>query len=144
MALQQINSALQKKNRVPVNISKALISSNHRYEEEALGYPIEKRFKVSANNADAKSFFMGLVDGTPYNMIVNSKVTGTITLELKNVTVEETLEAVRDGYGYEYRKTSYGYEVFPKKLETKIFNLNYSSFFRIFFRKTLTSLPAKP
>jgi len=85
----------------------------------------ERHFNVSANKTPARAFFMGLVDGTRYNMIVNSNVTGFITLDLKHVTIDEVLEAVRDTYGYEYQKKSYGYQILPRKLVTKIFNINY-------------------
>ena len=54
------------------------------------------------NNAKASEVFMGMVTGTPYSMLVHPDVTGTLTLNLKNVTVPEAMEAVRALYGYEY------------------------------------------
>ena len=59
--------------------------------------------------APARAFFMGLVDGTPQNMLVHPDVNGRVTLQLKQVTVEEALDAVRDLYGYDYRRVSTGY-----------------------------------
>jgi len=85
----------------------------------------DKRFDIAVNNAPAKSFFMGLVAGTPYNMVVSPSVVGSISLKLKNVTVEEALQAVQDIYGYDYERTDYGFEVLPPALQTQVFTINY-------------------
>ena len=108
---------------VPVSVRKALVPSID-YNEN-VRYRPEKRFDISAKQMPAQDFFMSLVDGTPYNMVLNPEVKGNITLELKRVTILEALEAVRDSYGFEFHRTSYGYEVLPAKLETKIFTVNY-------------------
>ncbi|MCX7121093.1 MAG: secretin N-terminal domain-containing protein [Gammaproteobacteria bacterium] len=87
--------------------------------------PPEHRFDVTANNMPAKNFFLGLVAGTHENMMVSDSTAGNITLNLKNVTIEEALNAARDMYGYEYKKTDMGYEILPLKMTTEIFTINY-------------------
>ncbi len=85
----------------------------------------EIRFDIAANDAPAPAFFMGLVEGTDTNMVVHPEVTGNISIKLKQVTIEETLKAVRDVYGFDYLKKPYGYQIVPRKLQSKIFRINY-------------------
>src|SRR3990167_286762 len=110
--------------QIPLSVSNALIPSMDASVPKPAP-PRDRQFVVTANQMPARAFFMGLVEGTPYNMIVSPAVTGTISLNLRNVTIDQTLEAVQDAYGYEFRKTSYGYEILPAELETKIFTINY-------------------
>ena len=56
----------------------------------------EARFDSSVQNAPADQVFMAIVGGTPYSMLVPPEVTGTLTLALKNVTVREVLDTIRD------------------------------------------------
>jgi MSHA biogenesis protein MshL len=109
---------------VPTSVSNALLPSFSSLSEKRHCIP-QKRFDISANQIPAKVFFMSLVQGTSHNMVVDPNVSGTISLELKDVTINEALEAIHDTYGFEFHKNSYGYEVLPPKLETKIFTINY-------------------
>ena len=87
--LQQAIAADQKlsrkPNHIPNNVSSALLSTNSTLPDVG---STERRFNISANKTPARAFFMGLVSGTQYNMVVNPNVKGDISLELKNVLLD--------------------------------------------------------
>ena len=90
-----------------------------------LAKKLDHRFDIRVQNAPARAFFASLVKGTPYSIAVSPEIQGTITINLKSVTVEEAMEAVRDIYGYEYETTPYGFRVLVPSLQTRIYHLNY-------------------
>ncbi|UZK02769.1 DUF6701 domain-containing protein [Venatoribacter cucullus] len=53
----------------------------------------EERFDVLAEATPAPLFFRSLVKGTGHNLVIHPQVIGTITLQLSNVTLAETLPA---------------------------------------------------
>ena len=86
---------------------------------------VAERFDINVNSMSARVFFMSLVRDTPINLIVHPDVKGTISLDLKSVTVDEVLEVARDVYGYEYQKNRAGYFILPARLQSRIFNVSY-------------------
>lgn len=99
----------------------------------------EPRFDVRVEDAPARAFFESLADGTPKNMLVHPDVKGRISVHLKQVTIEEALEAVRDLYGYDYRPVTRGYMVLPATLQTRVYHLNYLDLQRQGVSKTRVS-----
>jgi len=85
----------------------------------------EPRFDLAVVNAPARSFFVTLVHDTPYNLVVAPDVGGTISLDLKHVTVGEVLEMTRELYGYDYEKLAGGWLVLPASFQTRMFYVNY-------------------
>jgi MSHA biogenesis protein MshL len=89
------------------------------------GLELEPRFDLSVNNAPATQVFMSIVSGTRYSMLFHPEVSGTISVNLKDVTVEEALSALRELYGYEYRIEGTRIFVQPAGLQTRVFQVNY-------------------
>jgi len=124
---------------VPEKVSKALIPTINLGAAEVPKINDEKKFDISVNNVPADQFFLSLVDGTDYNMVIHPEVSGTITLNLKNVTIPEVLEAVRDVYGYEFVRTAYGFQVLPGRLRARIYQINYLNVKRSGSSQTMVS-----
>ena len=86
----------------------------------------ESRFDLAVNNAPASQVFMGLVENTPYGMVVHPEVTGTMSLNLKNVTVDEAMLAIRRVYGFEFTREGSRYYVHGRGgLQSRVFPVNY-------------------
>ncbi|OGT75326.1 MAG: pilus (MSHA type) biogenesis protein MshL [Gammaproteobacteria bacterium RIFCSPLOWO2_12_47_11] len=110
---------------LPDDVSRALIPTINL---DALRVPQiedEQHFDISVNNVLAEQFFLSLVDGTQYNMVIHPEVKGLITLNLRNVTIPDVMEAARDVYGFEFISTPYGFQVLPGRLRARIYQINY-------------------
>ncbi len=116
----------QKKNplKVPAEVSKTLLDNKSIASGGGLKNSYD-RFDVSVRNVSAEAFFLGLVNGTGINLVVHPDVTGSITLDLKNVTIDEVLRVTRDIYGYEYKQERGIYTVYANALRTEVFQINY-------------------
>ena len=89
------------------------------------GLELEPRFDLSVTGAPAAQVFMSIVSGTRYSMLVHPEVAGAISVNLKDVTVEEALSAIRELYGYEYRLEGSRIFMQPSGLQTRVFQVNY-------------------
>src|SRR5690606_20944119 len=87
--------------------------------------PPEQRFDLVVSATPVQQVFMAIVSGTRYSMLVHPEVEGSISLNLKDVTVFDALEAIRDMYGYGYKVSGSRIYVRPLTMQTRIFQVNY-------------------
>ena len=87
----------------------------------------EPRFDLSVVNAPATQVFMALVSGTRYSMLLPPDVSGNITVNLKDVTLVEALDTIRELYGYEYRVQDKRIFIEPNTMKSRVYQINYLS-----------------
>jgi MSHA biogenesis protein MshL len=109
----------------PEAVEQALLPPLRMEMPSARGQPIDQRFDLSVSNAPASQVFMSIVSGTRYSMLVHPSVSGTISVNLKDVTLQEALDSIRDMYGYDYRVDGTRILIQPAGLQTRIFQVNY-------------------
>ena len=89
------------------------------------GRPIEPRFDLAVNNAPAGQVFMAIVSGTRYSMVVHPGVKDQISVNLRDVTIFEALDTIREVYGYEYKVQGNRILVEPLGMQTRVYQVNY-------------------
>jgi MSHA biogenesis protein MshL len=109
----------------PAAVSEALLPPLRMEMPDLRGQPAEQRFDLSVSNAPATQVFMSIASGTRYSMLVHPNVSGTLTLNLKDVTIREALDAIRELYGYDYKAEGTRIFIQPAGMQTRIFQVNY-------------------
>jgi MSHA biogenesis protein MshL len=131
---KEIASALAEASKdsvaVPPDVSQALLPPLKMSLPNGDDTLLEPHFDLSANNSPARQVFMSLVQDTPYSMVVHPDLAGTVSLHLKDVTVPEAVEALRQVYGYEYRREGKRFFILGQGLQTRMFPVNYLNFDR--------------
>ena len=124
--LSEVDSAAkQARANQPEAVREALLPPLRAEMPKIPGAPVEPRFDLVVNAAPAQQVFMSIVSGTRYSMVVNPSVSGAISVNLKDVTVREALEAIREAYGYEFRVDGTRIYVEAAGLQTRVYHVNY-------------------
>lgn len=124
------------KKELPAEVSNFLNQTANKEQEDGLALLEEPRFVLQADDVDAKAFFYGLAADSPYNILVHPNVSGEISLSLKDVTLDETLDAVQDMYGFEVRRAGRTIQIYPAGVRTQTFSLDYLSLRRFGISQT--------
>ncbi|MDH2919157.1 MAG: secretin N-terminal domain-containing protein [Sideroxydans sp.] len=88
---------------------------------------LDSKFDLSVSNTPASQVFMAIVSGTRYSMLLHPDVSGNISLHLKDVSVFEALETIRELYGYDYKVDGARIYIQSVALQTRIYQVNYLS-----------------
>lgn len=105
---------------VPAAVTEDLLSAAYSLPQPAL-----PRFNVAATDASLNDFFASLVADTPYSVVLHPQISGSISLQLKQVTLPETMAIVQQLYGFDIRQQGLVYKVYPPGLRTESIAVNY-------------------
>jgi MSHA biogenesis protein MshL len=100
---QEMDVAASNESAKPDTVNQALLPPLSIAMPQADHKAAEARFDLAVNNTSAQQVFMAIVSGTRYSVLLHPDVGGYISLNLKNVTVFEALEAIRELFGYDYK-----------------------------------------
>ncbi len=113
------------KQAAPDAVSEALLPPLAMAMPRSEVKPLVTRFDLNVNNAPANQVYMAVISDTRYSMIVHPDVKDPISVNLKDVTMFEALDTLRDLYGYEYKMQGTRIMVQPVTMQTRIFQVNY-------------------
>lgn len=109
---------------LPAAVSEALLPPLHIELPQAPGGE-EERFSLSVVNLAARELFMALATDTKYSMLVHPDVGGTITAELKQVTLPEALESLQQLHDFDYEIRGARVVIKPAGLRSAVFQVDY-------------------
>ncbi|WP_324046723.1 pilus (MSHA type) biogenesis protein MshL [Aeromonas caviae] len=107
---------------LPLSVQSELLQLNR--PQQPMTIP-EKRMRIAAHDVDAVEFFGSLFKGSRYSVAVHPGVAGVISVELKDVTLQEALATVGDMYGFDVQRKGNVFHVYPAGLRTETIPVNY-------------------
>ncbi|MEZ6930199.1 pilus (MSHA type) biogenesis protein MshL [Aeromonas sp. S16(2024)] len=107
---------------LPPSVQSELLQLNR--PQQPLAVP-EKRLRIAAHDVDAVEFFGSLFKGSRYSVAVHPGVAGAISVELKDVTLQEALATVGDMYGFDVQRKGNVFHIYPAGLRTETIPVNY-------------------
>ena len=138
--------------KLPDAVSSLLLPPIKRGMPKTSGKQIEQRFDLVVKDAPVDQVLMGIVSDTPYSIMLKPRsaldtrdlrvlpsssgaaagaapaATGQVdkvTVNLKDVTVFDALDAIREIYGYDYTMDGNRIYVQPPELQTQLYQVNY-------------------
>ncbi|MEL0647321.1 pilus (MSHA type) biogenesis protein MshL [Pseudoalteromonas agarivorans] len=110
--------------QMPSALTQSLLSSINNEQTISDELAI-KRFDVAANDVEVGAFFAGLTDGTPFSVAVHPEVSGSISINLKNVTFNEVIAVIKRMYPLDIVNEGRIVQVLPAQMRTETIPVNY-------------------
>lgn len=108
--------------QIPAAVSADVLSASAMPLQNS---PVLPRFNLAASGVAAADFFASLVTDSEFSIVVHPDVRGTVSLQLKQVTLPEVMAVVQQMYGFDIRQTGLIYQVYPAGLRTETIPVNY-------------------
>ncbi len=108
--------------QIPAAVSADVLSASAMPLQNA---PVLPRFNLAAAAVPAADFFASLVTDSDFSIVVHPDVRGTVSLQLKQVTLPEVMAVVQQIYGFDIRQSGLIYQVYPAGLRTETIPVNY-------------------
>lgn len=90
----------------------------------------ERRFSVALTSTTPEVLFMALLNETPLSVAVEPSIKGPWSISLKDVTLREALELLRELHDLEYKVVGRHILVSKAQLQARLYNVDYPSFNR--------------
>jgi len=88
------------------------------------------RFTLLLQDADLRGVLLGLGRDSPLNLVVAPDVTGTVSADLKDVSLLDILDQLVAGRGYRYAVEGNLLRIFREDRETRTYQVDYPSYTR--------------
>jgi len=92
--------------------------------EEAKKVP-EKLYSFFARDSNIQDILLAFSKESDYNIVIDPELTGKVTIDLKRVTLNESLDAILFPLGWTYRIEGKFIKIRRPQMETRLFTLNY-------------------
>ncbi|MFT6896125.1 MAG: MSHA biogenesis protein MshL [Paraglaciecola sp.] len=107
---------------LPDAVNQALLGEPQDAGQALFGQP---KYDINAKKIDAVSFFSGLVKDTPFSVAIHPQVNGQVSLNLKQVSLDQVFELVSELYGYDIKRRQNIYRIYPAGMRTETMAINY-------------------
>jgi len=110
---------------IPPEVSRELLPAADLSVSKLAPKALEPRFDLNVVGLPVAQVFEALAHDTRYSIVLDPALKASVTVSLKDVTLVQTLEALREIYGFEYRVQGSRIFVQQPVLQTRLFQVNY-------------------